>query len=348
MTKWRLMYTNIRGMKGKKNSLIEILHDNDPHIFLLTETQLRSNVGMHIEGYKFYGRKREGKIGGGVGILVRNDIVDKTTPHISNRNAEIMWISIHRNQSRPLFIGVYYGQQESRTSKNEIEMEMCLLKEEINEMQNEGEILIIMDANAKIGLLGEEKTRNGRLILDVFQQTGLIILNNTEKCDGKITRKNTRNEHEISAIDFVVVNQEAGKMVTKMMIDENGIYKVRGKNETDHNTICVDIVIDSLNKTKVVRKTDWNLRASGEKWAQFGVQLEQRQIAAERIITNKNFPFEERYNKWFNQIDTAARKTIGKTTFKTGGKEKFSNDVKALQREKKEIRQLMRNNKNIS
>ena len=347
MTKWRLMYTNIKGMKGEKNSLIEILHDTNPHIFLLTETQLRSNIGMQIEGYKFYGREREGKIGGGVGILVRNDVVDKTTPHISNRNAEIMWISLHKNQSRPLFIGVYYGQQESRTSKNEIEMEMCLLKEEIDEMQNEGEILIIMDANAKIGLLGEEKTRNGRLILEVFQQTGLTIINNSEKCDGKITRKNTKNEHEISAIDFVVANQEAEKMVNKMVIDENGIYKVRGKNDTDHNTICVDIVIDGLNKTKVVRKTDWNLRASSEKWAQFGVQIEQRQTKAKQIITDKSMPFQERYNKWFNQLDTAARETIGKTTFKTGGKEKFSNDVKTMQQEKKVIKQQIRNNMDI-
>ena len=100
------MYTNIRGIKSKKNSLIEILHDCDPHLFFLTETQLRSNVGINIEGYKFYGRKREGKNGGGVGILVRNDILNKTAPHISNRNTEMMWVSVHRNRSKPLFLGV--------------------------------------------------------------------------------------------------------------------------------------------------------------------------------------------------------------------------------------------------
>lgn len=84
------MYSNIRGMNGKKNSLTEILHESDPQIYLLTETQLRSNAGIKIDGYNFYGRKREGKLGGGVGILVRNDILTKTAPHVSDRSIEMM------------------------------------------------------------------------------------------------------------------------------------------------------------------------------------------------------------------------------------------------------------------
>ena len=332
------MYTNVRGMKSKKNSLIEILHDFDPHLFFLTETQLRSNVGMNIEGYKFYGRKREGKNGGGVGILVRNDILEKTAPHISNRNTEIMWVSVHRNRSKPLFLGVYYGKQESRTNKLEIEMEMSLLKEEINEMKIEGDIMITMDGNARIGLLGEEISRNGHLILQVFHETGLKVLNGSNKCKGEITRKNTKNEDEKSAIDFVVVNDEAEQMVTEMIIDENELYKVKGKNATDHNTICVNMNLKDLNNTKVVKKTDWNLRASSEKWAKFGDELVMRQPKAEHTICNGNIPFQERYRKWYSQLDSAARNSIGKTTFKAGGKEKFSHEVKDLQQKKKEAK----------
>ena len=307
--------------------MIEIVHDCDPQIFLLTETHLRSNIGINIKGYKFYGRKREGKNGGGVGILVRDDILDKTAVHISNRNIEIMWISAHKNQSKPLFIGVYYGQQESRTNKTEMEMEMSLLKEEIEEMKIEGDILIATDGNVKIGLLGEEISRNGRLILEVFEGTGLNLLNNSTKCKGKITRKNTKNACEISAIDFVVASDEVVQIVSEMTIDENELYKVRGKNDTDHNTICIDLNINNLNKTKKKKKTDWNLRSSREKWALFCDELVHRQSLSEQIITNKNEPFEERYNKWYNQLETAARTTIGKTTFNTGGKEKFSNEV---------------------
>ena len=69
------MYANIRGLKGKKTGLIEILQENQPHLFLLTETQLRSDISPKIANYVLYSKKREGKIGGGVAILVRVDIV---------------------------------------------------------------------------------------------------------------------------------------------------------------------------------------------------------------------------------------------------------------------------------
>ena len=54
-------------------------------------------------------------------------------PHISDRDTELMWVSIRRKQQNPIFIGSYYGKQESRTSKEDIEKEMYLLQEEINE-----------------------------------------------------------------------------------------------------------------------------------------------------------------------------------------------------------------------
>ena len=61
-------------------------------------------------------------------------------------------------------VGTYYGRRETRTNKDKIEQEMQLLTEEIEDMKSEGEILIVMDGNAKLGLLGEEPSRNGRLL----------------------------------------------------------------------------------------------------------------------------------------------------------------------------------------
>ena len=103
--KWSILYTNIRGIKGKMISLKQSLSENSPHLFLLTETQLRSNTGISTEGYTFFGRKREGKIGGGVGICVRNDIRPSIAAHISERSLEIIWVSIRRKKMPPLFVG---------------------------------------------------------------------------------------------------------------------------------------------------------------------------------------------------------------------------------------------------
>ena len=110
-------------------------------------------------------------------------------------------------------VGVYYGKQESRTTKEEINKEMYLLKEEITEMSNEGEIILAMDGNAKIGILGEQISRNGMMLLDVFKTVNLSVINLSNKCSGKITRKNTKDNNEISAINFVVVSAEAEEWI---------------------------------------------------------------------------------------------------------------------------------------
>ena len=72
---------------------------------------------------------------------------------------------------------------------------MQTLKEEIMEMQAEGEILLIMDGNAKIGLLNEPISRNGKYLLQVINETHLAIMNKSNKCKGKVTRKNTKNNN---------------------------------------------------------------------------------------------------------------------------------------------------------
>ena len=97
---------------------------------------------------------------------------------------------------------------------------MQLLNEEIEEMRGDGELLIAMDGNAKIGLLGERVSRNGELLLQTLANTELHVINGTDKCKGRITRKNTNNEEEISAIDFIIANENVRQWIQTMEIDE--------------------------------------------------------------------------------------------------------------------------------
>ena len=336
------MYANIRGLKGKISSLTEIIHEHDPHIFLLTETQLRSNTGINIKGYTLFSRIRTNAPGGGVAILVKNDILKYVAPHISDRDTELMWVSIRRKQQMPIFVGSYYGKQETRTSKEDIEREMYLLQDEINEMKKEGEIFLAMDGNGKLGILGETPSRNGKLLQQVFSNTGLTLMNTSSKCEGKITRKNTSNELEVSAIDFIVVSENVEKWVKKIIIDEDGLTRIKGKKESDHNTITSTLSIDHIDRSRVVKKTNWNLRASSEKWAQFAEELEKRKIASTNIIQREDIPMNERYKQWYRQIDDAARSSIGKTTTKIGGKTKVSKNIEELCKQKRDLkRQIM-------
>ena len=315
-----------------------ILNDSQPHIFLLTETQMRSNINEKIPGYTLLSRVREDKNGGGVAILVRDDIRNIVTPQIPERNIELIWAFIQRKKQRPLFIGSYYGKQETRTNKNEIEREFQLLSEEIEEKKKDGEILLAMDANAKIGIMNEAVSRNGKLLLEVVKNHNLTVMNCSNKCVGKITRKNTVNNNEFSAIDFIITSNTVERWIKKMCIDEDGILKVKGKKETDHNTISIQINIENTEKIKPTKNVGWCLKAPEEKWKTFEENLKNNYKKATEIILDESLSMDERYNKWFHEIDNAARQSIGKTTYKLNNKKKVSQEIRELQKEKRAIK----------
>ena len=340
------MYSNVRGIKSKKDSLIEILNEYKPQMFVITETLLKSDTGMKIDGYTFYGKAREGKNGGGVGILVRNDINDSTAPHITERNIEIIWISLRRKNLPPLLVAAYYGKQESRTSKDEIEREMTLLQEEIEEMKNEGELIIMMDGNAKINILEEGFSRNGKLLNEVIEESNLEIINKSEKCDGKITRQNTKNIHEKSAIDFVITTEMVEKFIQKMTIDEKGIAKIKGKQESDHNTIILELKIKNIDRSHIVKRTIWNLRAPEEKWRAFQENIWKNIGKTQMLLSDELSSIDEKYKKWTKVIEESAWKTIGKTTLRIGDLEKFSNEVEGLRKLKGPLKKEIQTERN--
>ena len=333
-----VMYANVRGLKGKKTGITELVQQHEPHIFLITETQLRSDLSESFKGYTFFHRKREGNLGGGVGILVKNDFRHNIAPHISNRPIEIMWLSVFRNNNVPLILGVYYGKQESRTTKQEIDREMSLLSEEIAEMKNDGETILTMDGNARIGLLNEPISRNGKCLLQVFENFNLKLINNTGKCEGRVTRVNTKNDAEFSAIDFVVASEGAEPWVQNMVIDEDGLMKVKGKNQSDHNTIVIELKINGTYYPKTEKMTCWNIYAPEQKWDSFANELNRRYSKAKAIISDPNANMNNKYKKWFRELENAARTTIGKTTIKEGRNEKPSETIKLLNQQKKQLK----------
>ena len=258
-----------------------------------------------------------------------------------------MWISVRKTASPPLFIGTYYGKQETRTSINEIEREMQLLKEEILEMQSDGELLLIMDGNAKIGLLNEPISRNGKYLLQVIEETNLLVINKSNKCSGKITRRNTKRSDEYSAIDFVLATENTESIVKNMIIDEDGLFKVKGKNKTDHNSIFVNLSVNQIDKLKPRKITNWNVKAGPDKWEKYEEQIAKNTQKATQIITNTNINLKDRYKKWYTILENTARKTIGKTTRKDVKKNNVSTALNALNQEKKAIKRKIDTEKSI-
>ena len=329
---WKIIYANSRGLNGKKQCITDILSEMKPEIMLLSETQLKSNTGVHFENYTFFGKNRENKFRGGIGILVKNELKSISAPHYSKRDIEILWLSIKRTNRKPLFIGVYYGKQESRTNKSEMEDEMDDLTEELKTIGCDGEILLAMDGNGKIGLLGEEKSRNGKMLIEVFENCEMNMINGSEKCLGKITRQDPNKPEQNSAIDFVVTSNDTKDQIVKMTIDENGLYRLTGKKESDHNTIIIEMNINSAEIIKPEKITTWRLNAPQEKWEKYRENLEKLHNITTNIIDDPKMNYSEKYDKWLRSIKKAAFNSIGMTTLKDKTKLR-STELKQLRKE---------------
>ena len=220
-----------------------------------------------------------------------------------------------------------------------------MLQEEILEMKNDGDILLTMGANAKIGLLGENPSRNGKKLIKVFNETDLTIMNQSNKCKGKVTRANTKKDTEVSAIDFVVASNPVCEWIKEMEIDETGLYKLKGKNESDHHTILLTVDIPHINKKQTIKKCKWNLKADDTKWEHFKDEIRKCKPKTREILNNTELNMNKMYKKVYNQIEIAARKSIGKSTFKENNV-RTSKEIRALQTEKRNLKKEIQHVKN--
>ena len=82
------------------------------------------------------------------------------------------------------------------------------------------------------------------------RNNGLIVANNLDICEGKITRQRIlKNKTERAILDLFIINEKMKPFLTKVTIDEDrkfclGNFAQVKKNgrviETDHNTLIAD------------------------------------------------------------------------------------------------------------
>ena len=125
-----------------------------------------------------------------------------------------------------------YGPQEcsDQNLKQKIEQFWKDFEQEIISAENENcEILIQMDANAKVGMdviQGDPNilTENGKLLLQLCERRNFCILNSSVLCNGVNTRHRiTVNGEEKSIIDYIIVSEKLNQLLKYMMIDDNRV-----------------------------------------------------------------------------------------------------------------------------
>ena len=313
--KLKVMTINTRGIKSKTTSITAALHMNGTHIAAITETLLTGNEDVQISGYQWLGQNIPQK-GGGVGFLIRNDIKslieEMNTP--PSTTLESKWITL--KSASKIAIGVVYGKQET-ASKEEVEQQFQELTTVTNRMQQQCEVIILGDLNAKIEInkqqCKQKLSRNGSLLQEFLKQTNTVI-NTTEKHQGTWTRVNRRNNSEKSVIDYIITGYPMKTKVVESATDTDNMYQIAGINQTDHNVITATINTEIAISSTTTRK--WK-KGTEDEWIQFNQELQKK--------WNNTRSENRKYTTLQNQIISCLQSTIGSNIIKSNRKEKITN-----------------------
>ena len=90
-SKLKILYSNARGIKSKMKSLKEIVYSTECDLYAVIETNLKQNENIFVKGYKWVGKIRQERDGGGVGILIKDTLINGITIEpIAAENIELL------------------------------------------------------------------------------------------------------------------------------------------------------------------------------------------------------------------------------------------------------------------
>ena len=289
--KINLLYANADGITGKITSLISAARATDAHIIGLAETKV-SKTHPVVEGYEWVNKPRKNRRGGGVALLIREDIFHliEVVENLEDHDQEIAWIKF-KHANNKVFIGIFYGPQE-KCSNEEAERQYGQITTQINKLKNEGQVILMGDFNAKLpvkkeNIINQEMTRNGKCMQKMLEETSTIPV--TLQADiGMWTRSRKRKDSiERSIIDYVIMTEAAKNYFSLIHIDEVGIHKLKGKEETDHNTIIVELEIPSSIETTKTTTTNFKDEAGWEKFNQILMKENEKKKHLKTTMTMK-------------------------------------------------------------
>ena len=292
---------------GKVEDIMNECNEWSMDIMCLTETQMREHMEIDSRDLAYHfiskGRSKQVRKGGGVAVMWKKDAkIDCEIMDIGNceMSEDLLVVKLecvdNMEQKITLYVCVCYMSVEGAVGREENQRKYEILKKFVDEHRNE-KIIVVGDMNGHVGILGEEVNRNGMLLRDACDNMSLEMLNETI-AEGRVTWQG--REHR-SAIDYVLVNENAREKVLSLWIDEDQEFDIG----SDHNLLLVRYDCEVKEAKQVQkRKSKWKLRNAN--WERFGVGMNEVVISEESSVENMS-------EEIVGAVETAARRHIGRT-----------------------------------
>ena len=164
------------------------------------------------------------------------------------------------------------------------------LGHQIAQKAQNNEVIIAGDFNAKLQINSnsckQHISRNGKLLREIMDNNDLTPAN-LKSNHGIWTRVNRKNAEQKSVIDYILTTEQIAR-------------RIKGTNETDHNTIIMSIRINDPRKPTFREK--WNLK-NKEGWTKFNKEIME-------AYNNNNIKINN-YQEAEKEIKKILKKTIG-------------------------------------
>lgn len=329
----KIIQININSLvsKLKRHELAEFIRKNKPHILMLSETHLKTQHNVILEGYKIFRVDRNQTKCGGVAIAIVDwiecEFVEHNPPKCS---LECCTIKIKMNNNKNLYICAIYRKPTTKIEKDDISS--------IFNIEKNAEYVVGGDFNAKSPHWGGNVwCQNGREIYEWMQ-------NNNEKYNVKIMATSNPTCHRStngSFIDFAIASDKIN------FTNINNLNKLPTIDYfSDHSAIIMEIKCEEINKRKQIEVKCYK-KANWKKINQF---LE-KELKLLNIPITDNMPT-ERIDNACERIEEAFKKAIEKYVPEIKIKHKriqlSQHTIKLLKEKKNLLRRKHRNRDNAN
>ena len=225
-----LFHNNIRGFTSKKESLQKIIDCVKPDIVSLNETGLNGLNKVKLYGYSSFSRNRKEKSMGGVSTSVKEELKTHTV-NIKEGDNDDEFIIICINHVKPAICIInWYGEQECRSSKEDILARWLRVKKEMETIRSRGDsVLLVGDLNKKVGadrwgVVGnnDKVSYGGQLIRDMLATEEFMLINNTKAAQGgAFTWEDPGNPGRKACLDLFICSADLFPFVKSLVIDSS-------------------------------------------------------------------------------------------------------------------------------
>jgi len=359
------------------------LHTRFERVHLLAVQELRCKDGSKVLAPKDYAFMGSNKL---AGFFVHRSILRFTQPLADPEPVEWrVWIRVAVPNERPLFACSIYGEQE-RCAHVIVQERVELIEREALAFQDEGEVVVLGDLNARlgrsharVGRYGEDcnPSRNGKLFLHLLEEASLLSLNGRMPQPSPLAEEGDEGRAEVAdrdeshAVEYTHREARANGsesvldyiLASERLVDASTHASVLADDLTsDHLLVWTHLCYPEPRRQKPAHKAPrvrWKrerLTRGGEKTAVRKAYAETvEQAVGSWLASQPEDPrdisaddIDRLFEEMVERVSTAAEQSVGKATISSRSRCWWNRDLTALYAAKQAAYQQARSSRSAS